>query len=189
MRRVVLVLVGTLALGAGACAKRPVLNRSTPLGDPVDELPPVGEVPVHGFRVTVDAVERPVRGELLAVDRASVWVLEERDDGRARPVAIPRRDVRSVGVEALPSGGAVTGAWSAAGTLSTLSHGAFLIFSAPVWAGVGIATGVDEGVSNDLHVRRRSLDELYQYARFPAGLPEGFLRRAGPRRPRPARAR
>jgi hypothetical protein len=158
-----------------ACAKKPTIDRSVHLGEPSRELPPIEDVPVHGFRVTVEARARSVTGELLAVDRANLWVLEG-DDAGDHPVAIPRRDVRQVGVQALPSGGIVTNPWTIAGTLSTFSHGYFLIFSAPVWAIVGFGTGIDEGVSNDLHVDRPSLDSLSQYARFPQGLPPGFLR-------------
>lgn len=163
------------ALALAACAKKPVIDRSFAQGDRLDVLPDVSEVPVEGFRVTVDARARTVSGELLAVDPTSVWVLEDVDGEHARPVAVPRRDIRRVGVVARDAGGEATNTWAIVGMLSTLSHGVFLIFSAPVWAGAGIATGLDEGLSNDLQVERSSLDALPQYSRFPQGMPPRYL--------------
>lgn len=181
--RAALVLALALAAGGSACAKRPELDRSVALGDALPELPPVEDVPVHGFTVTVEAEARPVTGELLAVDPTALWVLEEGESGRARPVAIPRRDVRAVGVVALESGGTVTGVWAGIGTISTISHGFFLIFSVPVWAIVGVGTGLDEGLSNDLRIEPDNLDGLGQYARFPQGMPPELLQ-GEPRRAR-----
>ena len=173
MRRVLLLAA---ALAVSACAKKPALNRSEPMGDRLAEAPPVGDVPVHGHVVTVEARARDVTGELLGIDAASVWVLEEVDGGRGRPVAVPRRDVRRVGLVAYDAGTATTAGWAVAGTVSTVTHGVFLIFSAPIWMAVGIGTSLDEGLSNDIEVGPDGLDALSQYARFPQGMSSELLR-------------
>ena len=168
-----------LALGLIGCGGSIPLDRGVRAGDRMRDPPPLAEVPVHGHRVTVEARLRDVTGELLAVDARSVWVLEGEDE-LARPVAVPIEDVRSVGIEVLDSGVAMAATWSAIGTVSTLSHGILLVFSAPVWAASGIGSSVYEGNANDIEVPRDRLDVLSQYARFPQGMPPGVLDRRRP---------
>ena len=65
--------------------------------------------------------------------------------------------------------GALAG-WAVAGGISTLSHGRFLLFTAPMWAIGGIvATHTEKGAGmvHDDDLARR-------FARFPQGLPPGL---------------
>ena len=65
--------------------------------------------------------------------------------------------------------------WSGLGTLSTISHGAFLIFSAPLWIITGItATITEANRPNKLEYPGSSLQEINKFARFPPGIPDGL---------------
>lgn len=178
MRRLLLLW----ALGAG-CATTPSLDRSRSLGDRARGTS-IRDVPARGFSVLVRARARDVKGELLAVDPDKLWILEDPDE-QPQLVTVPRRDVQRVSVEAFPSGAILPATWTAIGTASTVSHGFFLIFSAPIWLGTGIPVSVDQAMSNDLDVNRRELGGLFQFARFPQGMPPGWA--IDPRRGRGAR--
>lgn len=173
----VLPLLGALC---AACAIQPSIDRGRTIGSPVRNAR-IEDVPVRGFDVVVVAAERDVSGELLAIDAQQLWVLED-PEGEPQLVSIPRAEVDKVSVEVFPSGAATTWTWTAVGTLSTASHGFFLIFSAPIWLATGVPVSVDQIVSNDLDLTRRSqLDALHQFARFPQGMPPqwGVYRRRG----------
>jgi hypothetical protein len=77
-------------------------------------------------------------------------------------------------------------AWTALGTLSTASHGFFLIFSAPIWMLGGLMSGLSAGIENDAVASNDVLDALRSRARCPAGLPDGWdleARHPEPREP------
>ena len=54
---------------------------------------------------------------------------------------VPSGDVKKISIELYDSGGALIIAWTVLGTLSTASHGFFLIATAPSWVVVGATTG------------------------------------------------
>src|SRR5213593_3708632 len=77
-----------------------------------------------------NGAQRRAEGELIAVTRDSVWVLGT--DGGAGAV-VPTTQVRSGQLTAYDAqGGKVAGA-AFLGTVSTISNGAFLILTAPLW--------------------------------------------------------
>ena len=79
--------------------------------------------------------------------------------------------------------GWVTLAWTVAGGLSTISHGFFLIVTAPAWAAVGgTVTAIEFSKGKVRAVPREGL-RLHEFARFPAGMPPGW--RDAPRPPPP----
>lgn len=136
---------------------------------------PINEVPVRGYEVSIEALNAArgysVSGELLAVDRSDLWVLESTNEVRA----VPRREILEVTVEVYSQSTGGLLAWSIIGTASTISHGVFLLFSAPVWLVTGLSATANAEATDDLTVQSaRELDQLTQFSRFPQGLPSSF---------------
>jgi hypothetical protein len=113
----------------------------------------------------------PVSGEFLAVHEDSVYVLEpvgavrgfHRDSVRAATIAF---------YNAQP--GQLAG-WAALGSLSTVSHGAFLILSLPTWLIAGsLATSAQSRAPLHRVEAPGQWEAVRLYARFPAGLPPGL---------------
>jgi hypothetical protein len=158
----------TFALGALAgCTAHGTASRSERWGSrPVPVV--IAEVPVNGFEVTVSTEDDSFTGELLAVDPCFVHVLKD-----SRTVSIPSSTVQYVRVQLYPgsTAGGVT-ALTFFGSISTLSHGWFLVFSFPIWLSTGIATSVNLAYADDVKVKDGSL--VFQFARFPQGLPPGW---------------
>ena len=163
-----------LALGLTACATRGGLDRSVSYGDPTHVA--LKDVPVKGFLVDVDVYEGDgASGELLAVYDDGLWVLTDKGTRW-----VPKRSVRTVSVKLYRSPVGELVAWTFVGTLSTVSHGFFLVFTAPAWVLVGVTTALNASQATHLDVHQRDAPKLWQFARFPAGLPVGW------RDPRPA---
>ncbi len=164
-RVAILALLAALALG---CASAPT---SPPdwLPDPVA----VGENPFGAWievQCGTKRGEMEIHGELLAVDRTHVYVLRP-DDMRA--VAID--SVREARVTWYNShGGAVVGA-TVIGTFMTISNGAFLVFTAPMWMIGGTLAAHSQYHEPVLESPDRGWDEIRPFARFPQGLPPGFV--------------
>jgi hypothetical protein len=129
----------------------------------------VREVPVNVFDAEVELLDlRTYSGELLAVDDTSVYLLT----GPKRTLAIPRRVVQKVTVSLLASTAVGAGLWTAAGTVSTVSHGYYLVFTAPLWLATGIPSSI-AAASHETYAEaaNHDLGRMYQFARFPQGLP------------------
>lgn len=149
------------------------LDRTTVPGH-VDTSATIDTVPVRGFEVAVEVADgSSVEGELLAVDQEAIWVLTERG-----PLPLLRSNVREVLVQLREHSGTELGGWTAAGTFSTLSHGFWLIFSAPIWLLAGIPVSVDEILASRETAQSGSFELLYQFARFPQGPTPSMRRRA-----------
>ncbi|MFH1842419.1 MAG: hypothetical protein ABIF77_04375 [bacterium] len=159
---VTLALLGCgLLLGLGGCATT---------GAPDDWLPPVMSAASDPFgawiHVTCSEVSWPSReGEFIAVGADSIYVL------RAHTLhAIPREKVTRARLAFFDPGQKAAG-WSAAGALSTLSHGLVLVISLPFWLAGGLPIAnlhTKEAIA--LHPEK-DWPELRQYARFPQGPP------------------
>jgi hypothetical protein len=61
------------------------------------------------------------------------------------------------------------------GSVTTISHGFFLILTLPMWAGTGTIASVGASESNNLIVPLEDVDALFQFARFPQGMPPSFV--------------
>jgi hypothetical protein len=156
-----------------------MLNRDVSQGDPTHVA--VADVPVKGFQVVVDRRDADdVTGELLAAPRDGLWVLTPTGTRW-----VPLEEIERVSVNLYSNLGWATLAWTIAGAGSTLSHGFCLVLTAPAWAGVGgVVTGVEFGKGRARASSRDAL-YLYQFARFPAGLPPGWHDAAKPPPPEP----
>lgn len=163
-------LAGCLLALACASSNLGGLDRSQAPGTPTTGVN-VAEVPVRGHRVWVT---RPggeeLSGELLAVEEERIW-LQTAEGAEPFPVAPTDR----VTVELAKSDRGKTALWSTFGCASTVTHGAFLIFTGPAWIATGVTSSVGARRSTELNVDPGDLPRLYQFARFPQGLPPGFL--------------
>jgi hypothetical protein len=130
---------------------------------------------------------RRTDGELIAVSTDSVWVLNE-----SQGVVIPTSTVQSgrLTAYAAQTGGLTT--WTLVGTLATISNGAFLIFTAPMWLIGGSLTVGGESRAPERKHPPLTWVQLAPFARFPQGMPEGIALAAlqpkkdyGPANPRP----
>jgi len=114
----------------------------------------------------------PVAGEFIAVDETdSVYVLTE-----SSFQAIPISSIRAARIKFYRPQTGKALAWTAGGTILSLSHGWGVVITAPVWIIVGsLAAG---GVSREPNydVQRSTWTEMAIYARFPQGLPAGLDR-------------
>ena len=127
----------------------------------------------YGAWVNVDLASAEqgaaLRGELIAVALDSIFVLTL----DAEFHAIARADVTRARVAYYSSQHGQLAAWTIIGSLATLSHGFFLVFSFPVWAIGGSVTtgGQSRAPLADVGENKHSWDAVTKYARFPQGLP------------------
>jgi hypothetical protein len=113
--------------------------------------------------------ERRTDGELIAVSAESVWVLSGNQG-----VVIPTAAVKSGKLTAYAAQKGGPTLWTIVGTLSTISNGAFLILTAPMWMIGGSLAVAGESRAPERRTPRLAWAELAPYARFPQGLPPGI---------------
>jgi hypothetical protein len=157
------------ALLAAACQANPA---------PKQWLPTPDQAPAwtHGGWIDVVLRDSALRGaasfragELLAVSPDSVWVLTEQG-----AVGVAAADAGRATVIGWDPETYLLTAWTLIGTVSTLSNGAFLLFTAPAWLIGGGLTTAAQSKRPVLRTDRNAWLELRLYARFPQGLPPGL---------------
>jgi hypothetical protein len=118
-----------------------------------------------------------VSGELLALGERSIYV------GQGELLhELPTRDIAHARVSLYRAGTAGMRGYVTLGTLTTLSHGLLLIFSAPVWSvggslivrGQSSAGHASYGYRSWWRKGEHPPRGLARYARFPQGLPPGY---------------
>ena len=109
-------------------------------------------------------------GELIAADGKSVVLAKGGD-----VTVLPATCVTRMTVAAFEPGVADTIALGSVGGLSTLSHGFFLVLSAPIWLVTTLGATWAQSGAGTLEKPPRPA----AWARFPQGLPPGFLEQAG----------
>ncbi|HJQ87670.1 MAG TPA: hypothetical protein VJ820_09435 [Propionibacteriaceae bacterium] len=112
-----------------------------------------------------DPAQRRVEGELIAVDAAAVHVLSM---SGYRPV--PRPLIGRVTVGGVFHSRGLLALWASIGAASTLSHGALLVTTVPMWTLAGVLASAHESRAGII----KDLDAARAFARFPQGLPENF---------------
>jgi hypothetical protein len=106
-----------------------------------------------------------VEGELIAIDETAFHVLST-----AGLRSVPRTPGHWITLVGYGNRAGALAGWSVVGGISTLSHGRYLLLTAPMWAITGIAAALAEkraGIWHDDDLARR-------FARFPQGVPPGF---------------
>jgi hypothetical protein len=114
-------------------------------------------------------VKRNTDGELIAVSADSVWVLTPNQGYVIHTGSVEKGKLTAYAAQT----GGLTG-WTTVGTLSTISNGAFLIFTAPMWLFAGSLTIGGEARSAERRHPPLTWVELAPFARFPQGLPAGI---------------
>ena len=165
-----LVLMATSVLALPGCAGNPV-----PRELPVSAAE--AQRAVRGGWVTVEAKQTSgghrrmlvAEGELIAVDESTIHVLTA--NGLQSVRVEPGLRVRVVRYR---SSSRSLAWWAVAGGLSTLSHGWYLVMTAPMWAVGGVIAATVEGRAAIAH----DVAGARSFARFPQGLPPGLDPRA-----------
>lgn len=118
-------------------------------------------------------VERPghraLDGELIAVGDDGVSILTAQG-----LVVIPSGTIKRATLAFHADETSRINTWGALGALSTASHGAYLVFTLPIWAAVATATGHAESRAPLVVHPPAELASFRKYARFPQGLPAGL---------------
>lgn len=109
-------------------------------------------------------------GELIAVDEPRLYVLT----AESGLVVVTRDFLAKAILTGYGTKEEALAGWTTAGTLSTLSHGVFLIFTAPTWIIAGAVGTTSESRAGLLRYPQEPLASFRPYARFPQGLPPGF---------------
>ena len=129
----------------------------------------------YGGWITVDyssnlKEEFRISGELIAISNDSVYVLNEIF------YAISKNDILSARLVCYESNYGKMAPLVLLGTLSTISNGWFLIFTAPMWIIGGTISTATRSHAPIINFPQTDFDEFVPYARFPQGLPKGINR-------------
>lgn len=167
-------LVMALACSALACAHNPAPHNWLGPAE-AEEADPYGAWIVIS-RIGGDTSD--VSGEFLGVDRDSVFVLTQ--DSLVR--AVPTDSVRTAQIAFYDSQYGEVVAWSLLGSLSTLSNGAYLLFTFPMWAIDGMIASTNQSLAPIREVDDAAgWDAVRMYARFPGGIPDNLPRTLPPK--------
>ncbi len=147
---------------------------------PSEWLPSPPDVPQSTFggwievEVTPLGADSTARGELIAVEADTVFVLSL--DASIGLQAIGIADILAARLAPYDSEWGAMATWTMLGTLSTASHGWFLLLSFPTWfVGGGGATAA-QSRRHLVHFPQKSWSYFRPHARFPQGLPPGLDR-------------
>jgi hypothetical protein len=167
-------LVLLAALGSSACASNPA---------PHGWLAPTARAQAdpYGAWIVVEAAQPPtagehqrarreVAGEFLAVDHDSVFVLLP--SGAVNSIALAT--VLRARLAYYNSQAGALEAWTFAGSLSTISNGAYAIFTLPLWIIAGSLTTGGQSRAPIVSLEGgepTAWAHVRMYARFPQGLP------------------
>ena len=154
-----------LVVAVAGCASNPA---------PSGWLPGAGDVPIEPYGAWVEVGlgsaerERTVSGELLAVHPDSLFVFVA---GNLEAYSIT--EIRQARVAWYESGASMLMIWTAAGSLASLSHGAFGVITLPLWILGGSLASASQSRSPfvDYDPAKSRLESLSPYARFPQGIP------------------
>ena len=158
-----IVLSALLSLGAMGCA-----TTSAPRG----WLPSAREAPMNVYGgwavINIDSADhqRRVQGEFIAVGTDTLFVLTS---GGLQ--AIPKAIVPSAKISYFDGNYSGLSSWALLGTLSTASHGFYLLLTAPLWILTGVLTVSSATYEQIREYPDQGWNELQKYARFPQGLP------------------
>ena len=109
--------------------------------------------------------EEYLAGELIAISSDSMFVANETFH------AIARADIRSARLTAYKSNARLMGASVPLGTLLTVSNGAGLLFTAPMWIIGGTTAAIIRSHEPIIDYPDQGLNRFMPFARYPQGLP------------------
>ena len=142
-------------------------------GAPKGWLAPAQQAALDPFGAWIKiepGIEGPfLAGEFVGVSIDSVFVL-----GVSGLQGVAKVDIERAKIAHFDSQFDQPGGWVGLWTFSTLSHGWYLVLSAPVWILAGsLSVGAHSRTPLE-HYPRDDWESLRFYARFPQGVPEGL---------------
>ena len=154
-----------LVVAVAGCASNPA---------PSGWLPGATDVPIEPYGAWVELgigsaePERTVSGELLAVHQDSLFVFVY---GNLEAYSIT--EIRQARVAWYESGASMLMIWTVAGSLASVSHGAFGMITLPLWILGGSLASASQSKSPfvDYDPGKSRPESLRPYARFPQGIP------------------
>lgn len=178
-----------MAAVLGICVLLLVCSGCASTSAPVDWVPSAAEAQKEAYGAWADVTVQPeaintgtgqeesvLRGELIAVSDEFLYVLTYRPEisGGGHLVTVSRNDVVQVRLDRYDSAANLLALWPIFGALSTISHGAFLVLSAPIWIIGGGASVSRHSYAPIYTYPSDAWDGLAGFARFPQGLPAGI---------------
>lgn len=136
-------------------------------------LPKPTEIDVNQYGSYITVIQKSgkyIEGELLAIDSNNLIILQRSDSNYTKaPLIIPVNNVSHFTIKyAQPK----HYGWSIpVYTLATISHGFFLIFTAPVNLIVTISVTVGGENAFTYNDKKMTYEKLKMFARFPQGIP------------------
>jgi hypothetical protein len=125
----------------------------------------------HGAWIVITARHgAEIAGELIAVDLGAVRVL-----GPTGLLSVEQTDIESARLYAWDSQIGNPLVWGGFGTVSTISHGFFLVISAPVWVITTVVTAAIVSRGPVVSYPDDGWAKLAIWARFPQGTPPGVF--------------
>jgi hypothetical protein len=170
MRVLSLVVAVSVALATSGCSGAPNPDPRQPSLEDIQRSGLGGWVQI----TTIYGVY--LEGELISVEGPTVRIFPA---GASGIVSLTKAEIANGRLFRYVSDTGF-GGWGVIGTISTLSHGAWLIFSAPIWMiWTGITTSSEGNhVISDLKPGAENWAEVSRWARFPQGMPRGFAQPA-----------
>jgi hypothetical protein len=113
----------------------------------------------------------PIEGEFIGIQHEQVYILPL--EGGARMISMD--SIASARLQIHRKQHGRIAGWTGLGVISTLSHGFYLIISAPVWLLSGIISAVSVSKEGDFEATAPSRgwwNEMAKFSRFPQGVPE-----------------
>ncbi len=169
-RRAIALMLGVCAVGLG-CTRNPA---------PAKWLKPAKEATAdpYGAWIEITSDDKPVavllRGELLSIERDSVFVLQQSGEVGVRALAASPR----ARVAFYDGKHGNTASWTLLGVVSSVSNGFFLALTAPAWILTGTFAAVGDSKAPIVTlVTSADWVGARKYARFPANMPSGLPRR------------
>ncbi|RPI75165.1 MAG: hypothetical protein EHM47_03365 [Ignavibacteriales bacterium] len=110
-------------------------------------------------------------GEFISTDKNNVYLLYD------TVYTIPKNNILKVTLELDEKSSVEYGLWTFGGTVSTISNGYYLIFTAPFWLLTGIPATVGESNRDRYEAENPDLNywtSVQKFARFPQGLPDNI---------------
>lgn len=112
-----------------------------------------------------------ISGELISLMNDTVFVADT-----AALHGVASADIISARLATYNAAHSNIGAFAFFGTISTISNGAFLIFTAPMWIIGGTIASIIRSYEPIIDYPKRPLTDFSPYARYPQGLPSGLQR-------------
>jgi hypothetical protein len=160
------IFIFVLSLAMLSCSKKIPLVKSyenfhqNPYGSYI-------EVKIHGLQDKLN-----IKGELIFADNKKIIIRTFEKPNLVRPFAL--KDVLSYQLYYAKNTKESYEGWQILNTLSTLSHGFFLILTLPINAIISGSVNTSKDAEFRYSMKDLPIEQLYKFARYPHSLPPGI---------------